>query len=100
MGILRIRGPKVDRDDPGFVYLMAAEHGGVKVGMSTDPDRRCIEVNRKKTINAKVVFKRFFADYQLAEQRAHSALRNWRLSNEWYSCPASVAIAAIEGLPA
>lgn len=100
MTIIRRHCPRPIREDPGFVYVMTAEHGGGKIGMSTDPTRRCKVVNRNKAIKAVVVFQRHFADHQDAERLTHIALAKWRLSGEWYSCPVETAVAAVEALPA
>lgn len=80
------------------MYVMTAEHGGIKIGMSTDPSRRCKAINRGKEIGAVVVFQRHFFEHQYAERRVHAALSKWRLSGEWYSCPVADAIAVVEAL--
>jgi hypothetical protein len=84
----------------GFVYVLAAQHGGIKVGCSTDPQRRLISINRNKSINAKIIHTREFADYERAEYLAHSLLSKYCLSREWFSCSPETAIAAVNSIGA
>ncbi|MGB3833736.1 MAG: GIY-YIG nuclease family protein [Mesorhizobium sp.] len=84
--------------NPGFVYVLAAVNGGVKVGASTDPVRRLKQINAGKLIDAEIVYQAHFNDYFDAERRAHALLRKWCLSNEWFSCPQDVAVEAVKSL--
>lgn len=97
MAFIQGVGPDYPRNCAGYVYVLAARYGGVKVGRSTQPEVRAKTINARKTIEAKIVHVAYFANCDLAEQRAHSRLSKWRLSNEWFSCPVSVAIAAVDG---
>lgn len=84
---------------PGFVYVLAARHGGVKIGASVNPPSREAHANRGKTIEAKLVYQRGFPDYMASEQHAHQRLAKYLLAHEWFSCPVDYAIDVVKSLP-
>lgn len=97
-----VRGPTVtmiaSRLNPGYVYIMAARNGGLKIGASIDPERRKQTINRGKRIDAEIIYTRAFNYHVVAERAAQAELRAWRLSGEWFGCTPDVAIALIDQL--
>ncbi|WP_352970943.1 GIY-YIG nuclease family protein [Mesorhizobium sp. M1334] len=79
-----------------FIYIATAEHGGLKVGYSTNPVRRLVAINRRRHIGAKIAHVVETDHPQQCEFLAHRALKTYRLDGEWFSCPLAVAIEAVE----
>ena len=79
----------------GFVYAMKAQHGGIKIGSTTDVGRRMIDLSRNRDIGLVLIAVAFSTRYEAAERRAQIALAPYRLSGEWFSCRDEAAIAAV-----
>ena len=83
------------------LYVMQAEDGSgpVKVGISGDPNARCVGVSAAADIKMRLVHcTPPVKNARTAERAAHSRLAKHRLQGEWFSVDPAVAIAAVDGV--
>lgn len=88
--------PEIQLECCGFVYLMkAGSRTRYKVGCSSDPDQRLVDIGRAVPDKLKLVHKIKTDDPSGIEAYWHRRFRSYRVKNtqEWFSLPA-VEIAA------
>lgn len=65
----------------GFVYVMSRDNGHLKVGFSTDPERRLFEVEGARSVVAQWQHPQAYR----VERAAHRVLRAYRMDGEWFA---------------
>ena len=81
-GLLR-RRPLPKRTVKTYVYLMANQAGEVKIGLSTNPERR---LRTLSTANAHPLrLLHFVVGGRSLERALHSKFKQYHIRNEWYS---------------
>ena len=78
------------------VYVIAQERGPVKVGISDKPMFRLRSLQTGHASRLDLKHSREADNAKLVERLAHHALREKRLSGEWFDVTVDEAIAAIE----
>jgi len=80
-----------------FVYVVgpAEGTGAHKIGISVDVTGRLASLQTGHPARLAVAFAVPHRRAARVEALAHSALADWRLSGEWFDCPASMAMGAV-----
>lgn len=89
------RGPSIGNRG-GFIYVLRADAGRRKIGISCDPNRRISELQTAHPLP--LTFEYIGAlncDGFAIEDGAHSILARYHMNGDWFSCPLDIAIAAI-----
>ena len=80
----------------GFVYVMGADHGPVKVGWTVNIEKRLADVQTGYPYDLKVLFSIEHIHARFVEAEAHRRLAAHRLRGEWFDVPRDVAIEAVQ----
>ena len=79
-----------------FVYVVAGEHGLIKVGFTTNPQARLATLRTASPYSLEMVFcAPAYGSAFVIEQAAHDILSKHRASGEWFAVTPEMAIAAI-----
>lgn len=88
-------GPQVT-SETGFVYVIAGDHGRVKVGSSLDPMSRIATLQTGSPFPLRIPYcAAAGVNYEAVEKEAHSILAPHNSQGEWFSVPVDMAVAAI-----
>jgi len=82
-----------------YVYVMGSEGGPVKVGISTNPDIRLVQLKAGCCFPITVFFRAPIAERSTAyriEQTFHRVYREYQRYGEWFNIDAEQAIEGIE----
>lgn len=79
-----------------FVYVMQAENGLVKVGMSQDPAKRQKTLEGRLGWRIDLVETFPVQDPRLVEKLAHFELGAYWVEGEWFGAPVEVAVEAVK----
>jgi hypothetical protein len=79
-----------------FIYVIKADDGLVKIGVSVNPSIRLAQLQRTSAASLALVYVGALRSTGYAiEAEAHHTLASYRQSGEWFRCPVEAAIAAI-----
>jgi hypothetical protein len=79
-----------------FVYVVQADNGTIKIGISTNPTARLAQLQRSAPAHLSLAYVGALRSTGYAvEAEAHRTLASYRQSGEWFSCPAEMAVAAV-----
>lgn len=79
-----------------YVYVIAGEHGLVKVGMSADPSARLANLQTASPDRLRMAFcAPAYGNAYTVEQEAHRILAANRTSGEWFTVSSDMAVAAL-----
>lgn len=78
------------------VYVMVAESGRVKVGISRNPEKRRRELELSSGGQVKLVHSQEHENARDVEREVHTTLRKKRIFGEWFDVCSGEAIEAIE----
>jgi hypothetical protein len=70
----------------GYVYAIADDHGRVKLGWSSDPQRRLVKARSDNGSKCELVG--VVAGTREQERELHELLAPWRHRGEWFDCHA------------
>lgn len=79
-----------------YVYVMLSENGPIKVGIAADPKARLASIQSASPWKITLVHASEHKDAGIIERAVHLALRDRRLTGEWFSATADEAIEAIK----
>lgn len=83
---------------PGYVYLIeVVGHKVYKIGCSTNPERRLLKLQTKKSYSLAIVATIYSTDYIQFESDCHRKFEHCRISHEWYAMTAA-DIEAFKGM--
>jgi hypothetical protein len=81
-----------------FIYVLRGDHGLLKVGISTNPVARLATLRTASPFPLEMVYVAVTqGPAERLERATHDALRERRCSGEWFDCPLSHVVAAING---
>jgi Meiotically up-regulated gene 113 len=84
--------------DDSFIYVLRGEHGLLKVGISNNPVARLASLRTASPFPLEMVYVAVTSGPANRLERAtHDALAKSRCNGEWFDCPLSHAVAAING---
>jgi hypothetical protein len=79
-----------------FIYVIQADNGLIKVGISTNPTARLAQLRTASAVPLKIAYVAALRCNGFAvEAEAHRTLVSYRLEGEWFNCPTDMAVAAI-----
>jgi hypothetical protein len=79
-----------------FIYIIQADNGLVKVGVSTNPSVRLAQLQRASAAHLSLAYVGALRCNGFAvEAAAHRTLADYRFEGEWFNCPPDMAVAAI-----
>lgn len=83
--------------DTAFVYVIAADRGPVKIGVSKDPARRLVKAQTDNPAKLRVLHRLEVAISlsRIVETRAHEIAEKHHVGGEWYCLTAEEAVGVI-----
>jgi hypothetical protein len=92
-----LRKPSPRRQLQGnFIYIVQADNGMVKIGISTNPSARLAQLRTASAVPLAIAYVGALRCNGYAiEAEAHRTLADYRLEGEWFNCPVGMAVAAI-----
>jgi hypothetical protein len=79
-----------------FIYIVQADNGMLKIGVSTNPSARLAQLRTASAVPLAIAYVGALrcAGYTV-EAEAHRTLAGYRQNGEWFNCPVDMAVAAI-----
>jgi hypothetical protein len=79
-----------------FIYVIRADNGLLKIGISSNPNARLAQLQTSSPFKLSIAYVAALrCDGRTVEAAAHRTLASYRQSGEWFDCPADMAVAAI-----
>jgi predicted GIY-YIG superfamily endonuclease len=75
---------KLHNDHSGYVYLIEAENGLVKIGRTEDVERRLSSINSASPICVTLLHSEFVKDAVEMERVLHDRFQSKRMRGEWF----------------
>jgi hypothetical protein len=88
--------PRKNTCSGGFIYVIQADNGMLKIGVSTNPSARLAQLRTSSPFKLTFAYMGALRCSGYAvEAEAHRTLAGYRQNGEWFNCPADMAVAAI-----
>jgi hypothetical protein len=88
--------PRKSASSGSFIYVVQADNGMLKIGVSTNPSARLAQLCTASPFKLSLAYVGALrCDGYAIEAAAHETLSRHRLEGEWFNCPPEAAVAAI-----
>jgi hypothetical protein len=88
--------PRKNASSGSFIYVVQADNGMLKIGVSTNPGARLAQLRTSSPFKLSFAYMGALrCDGYAIEAAAHETLSRHRLEGEWFNCPVDMAVAAI-----
>jgi hypothetical protein len=84
------------RLEGSFIYVIRADNGLIKIGISTNPSARLAQLRTASAAHLAIAYVGALrCNGYAVEAETHRTLAQYRLEGDWFRCPADTAVAAI-----
>jgi hypothetical protein len=79
-----------------FIYIVQADNGMLKIGVSTNPSARLAQLRTASAVPLTIAYVGALrCDGYTVEAEAHRTLAGYCQNGEWFNCPVDMAVPAI-----
>ncbi len=82
----------VNYNKPGFVYLFRKNNGLIKIGISSNPDKRLYKIRKQTGENVEILCKIWVENMGVKEREYHEKYKDYQKEGEWFDIPFNILI--------